>query len=100
MPNGNQRGSSYSRRIRKAWLLSPASGHGGDGEKAPCWECGDPVTYETMVVDRIEEGGSYARRNIRIHCHLCSNRQGARIANEIKRAKWEAAQWVATKVLR
>lgn len=78
MPNGNQRGSSYTRRIRKQWLLNTF----GDGIKAPCWECAVMVTFETMVVDRIVpaiDGGRYRRTNIRVHCHPCSDKQGPMI---------------------
>lgn len=103
MPNGNQRGSSYSRRIRKTYLLITF----GDGEKASCWECGALVDFDTIVVDRIipaHQGGSYRRSNIRVHCHDCSRREGARITNEIRRAtaqaKWDAEQWAATARLR
>ncbi|AYD82067.1 HNH endonuclease [Mycobacterium phage Saguaro] len=88
--NSNERGSSYDRRARKDWLLAPASGHGGDGEKAPCWECATMVSFDTMVVDRIvagEHGGRYTRDNIRIHCMVCSCRQGARRTNELAAAR-------------
>jgi hypothetical protein len=36
--NSNERGSSYDRRARRAWLISPSAGFGGDGVKVPCWE--------------------------------------------------------------
>ncbi|AER48990.1 HNH endonuclease [Mycobacterium phage PRodriguez] len=88
--NSNERGSSYDRRARRAWLLSPASGFGGDGEKVACWECGAMVSDKTMIVDRIiagEFGGRYTRDNIRPHCATCSCRQGARRTNELIRAK-------------
>ncbi|AGT12977.1 HNH endonuclease [Mycobacterium phage KayaCho] len=88
MPNGNDRGSSYDRRARRAWLLSPASGFGGDGVKVPCWECGAMVNDKTIHVDRIvpaHEGGRYIRSNIRPHCPTCSHREGARV-------KWALAQ--------
>lgn len=88
--NSNERGSSYDRRARRAWLLSPASGFGGDGEKVACWECGAMVSDKTMIVDRIiagEFGGRYTRDNIRPHCAVCSCRQGARRTNEINAAK-------------
>lgn len=87
--NSNERGSSYARRARKNWLLSPGSGHGGDAEKAPCWECGAMVGYTTMIVDRIvpgEVGGRYTRANIRIHCVPCSCRQGVARTNALRRA--------------
>jgi 5-methylcytosine-specific restriction endonuclease McrA len=85
MPNGNARGSSYARRARKLFLLNKF----GDGIKAPCWECGAEVDYTTIVVDRItpaHKGGTYRRANIRVHCHYCSNKEGALTAHEIMAA--------------
>ena len=87
--NSNERGSSYDRRARRAWLLSPISGFGGDGTNVQCWECGAFVNDETLVVDRIvpgELGGTYRRSNIRPHCRTCSCRQGARRTWEIRLA--------------
>jgi 5-methylcytosine-specific restriction endonuclease McrA len=78
MPNGNVRGSSYARKRRRAFLLNKF----GDGETAPCHECGQLVNDETMVVDRIipaKFGGRYTRDNIQIHCATCSHRQGAKV---------------------
>lgn len=88
--NSNERGSSYDRRARRAWLLSPASGFGGNGEKVPCWECGAMVNDKTLVVDRVtagEDGGRYTRGNIRPHCPTCSCLQGVKRTNELRRAK-------------
>lgn len=99
MPNGNQRGNSHSRRLRKLWLLKVC----GDGISAPCWECLTLVTFESMVVDRIipaHQGGTYARNNIRVHCHVCSNREGAKFTNMIRYTKWDSEQWLATTKLR
>lgn len=80
--NTNERGSSVARRRRKQHLLDKH----GDGETASCWECGAEVTFDTMVVDRITPGylgGTYTRTNIRIHCCLCSCRQGQRLRVEL-----------------
>lgn len=98
MPNGNQRGSSYARRTRKMWLVSPEAGWGGDGETVPCWECGalcgladDDVE---LMADRIipsERGGTYRRDNIAPHCALCSHRQGQRATVRICRDRRSAA---------
>jgi len=85
----DKRGSSYDRRARREWLVSPAAGFGGDGLKVPCWECGAMVSVKTMCVDRIipgEQGGRYIRSNIRPHCALCSHRQGQRRATEKRKA--------------
>ncbi|URC18190.1 HNH endonuclease [Mycobacterium phage Zenteno07] len=84
----DKRGSSYDRRARREWLVSPAAGFGGDGEKVPCWEpdCKAMVTVVTMCVDRIipgEQGGTYRRNNIRPHCAPCSHRQGYRRMREL-----------------
>lgn len=46
---------------------------------AQCHECSTLVTYDTMMVDRINlgiNGGRYTRDNIQIHCPTCSHRQG------------------------
>jgi 5-methylcytosine-specific restriction endonuclease McrA len=90
MPNGNDRGSSYDRRARRAWLLSPAAGFGGDGVKVPCWECGAMVSDKTIHVDRItpaHQGGRYIRSNIRPHCPTCSHREGQRRTTELLRMR-------------
>jgi hypothetical protein len=82
MPNGNQRGSSYDRRARKAWLVSPEAGWGGNGVDVPCHECGVVVGDDLeLFADRLVpacQGGTYARANIAPHCELCSHRQGQR----------------------
>jgi hypothetical protein len=88
--NTNERGSSYDRRARREWVLSPAAPFGGDGEKVPCWECGAMVSAKTMHIDRIipgEAGGRYVRANIRPHCGPCSCRSGQRRTAEIARAR-------------
>ncbi|AAN01911.1 HNH endonuclease [Mycobacterium phage West99] len=88
MPNGNQRGSSADRARRKAWLLSPEAGWGGDGETVPCWDCGvlcGPDEVD-LCADRIIpdiRGGTYRRDNLAPHCAQCSHRQG----NAIMRAR-------------
>lgn len=81
--NSNERGSAAQRRARKRWLLAKH----GDGTTCPCHECGQPVTFETMCVDRHpvpgEQGGRYTRDNIAPHCVRCSGRQGQRRTTEI-----------------
>ena len=81
--NRNERGSSYNRRARRKWLVSPAAGFGGDGVKVPCWECGRMLTEDEVIADRRvpgSEGGTYRRDNIRgPHCPRCSCRQGAKM---------------------
>jgi hypothetical protein len=88
--NRNERGSSYDRRARRAWLVSAVAGFGGDGVKVPCWECGRLLTVDEVTPDRIipgEQGGTYRRANIRgPHCAGCSARQGQRRTMELRRA--------------
>lgn len=92
MPNGNQRGSSYQRRARKAWLLSPEAGWGGDGQSVPCWECGvlcGPDDAE-LIADRIIpwcQGGTYIRSNVAPHCDRCSHQQGQRLMRAHRASK-------------
>jgi hypothetical protein len=88
--NRNERGSSYDRRARRRWLVSPEAGFGGDGVKVPCWECGRLVTEDEVIADRLvpgSEGGTYRRSNIRgPHCPGCSCRQGARMTAALRAA--------------
>ena len=85
--NSNERGNSYGHRVRRAWLVSPAAGFGGDGVKVPCWECERFVTVDDLVVDRIISGGRYVRTNIRPHCPNCSCRSGQRRTVSITAAR-------------
>lgn len=84
----DHRGAASDRRARRAWLLSPEAGWGGDGETVPCWECGvlcGPDDVD-LCVDRIipgERGGTYRRSNIAPHCALDSHRQGNRRARQL-----------------
>ncbi|AVJ49448.1 HNH endonuclease [Mycobacterium phage Chunky] len=92
--NSAERGSSYARRARKLWLISPEAGWGGDGETVPCWDCGVLCELEDLIADRIvpgEDGGRYTRDNIAPHCLLCSCRQGQRRTAAILAAKRRAA---------
>lgn len=83
------RGNAAQRRASKRALLA----RDGDGEKAPCWECGTPVTFETMVRDKIKcgrDGGRYTLANLRVHCRRCSELQGHRMGLETRRWRaWE-----------
>jgi len=79
--NSNDRGSAEQRRRRKWWVLEWF----GDGETAPCYSCGEMLTYDTLQIDRIVPGalgGTYAKGNIRPACGPCNIRTG----NEVKRA--------------
>lgn len=78
------RGNAAQRRASKRALLA----RDGDGEKAPCWECGTLVTFETMVRDKIKcgrDGGRYTLGNLRVHCCRCSELQGHRMGLETRR---------------
>lgn len=94
--NGNARGSSYSRRARRAWLIanyaSDVPGY------ARCYRCGVLLynpdarpdlhfteshwilkTYRALTVDRIIpgcKGGRYTRDNIRPACGPCNSETG------------------------
>ena len=87
--HSNQRGNSVDRARRRAWLLSPAAGFGGNGVEVPCAlgtgslsrVCEGTVTDRTMNVDRIVcgvNGGRYVRGNIRPTCEPCNLGRGAR----------------------
>lgn len=71
--NSNARGSVADRRRRKRWLLDAW----GDGTTAPCAFCREPLTFETVTVDRFpipgRLGGRYTRDNIRPACGRCNS---------------------------
>ena len=72
MSHQAMKGSSYSRRARKQWMLSPEAGFGGNGETVPCaFHPDELLTYSTVTADRIipgEHGGTYRRSNLRPAC--------------------------------
>lgn len=103
--NGNARGSSYSRRRRREWLvetyranvdlvlpkpgdawLSPLSVRRDRPDLWPdavpacrCYRCGVLLTVDTVTVDRIipgYQGGTYRRDNIRPACGPCNSKTG------------------------
>jgi hypothetical protein len=89
------RGNAAQRRASKWALLA----RDGDGEKAPCWECGTTVTFETMVRDKIKtgrDGGRYTLPNLRIHCRRCSMLQGHRMGLETRRWRTWAKRGLRT----
>jgi hypothetical protein len=76
----DKRGSNRDRAARRAWLLATFDPDLGD-ERARCamnlsGDCLKIVDVETLSVDRIEQGGTYARHNIRPGCKPCQDRQG------------------------
>lgn len=93
--NRNERGSSYSRRTRKAWLIETYRANQdagilgacnlGWGEPAcRCYRCGELLTIDTVTVDRIIPaclGGTYRRNNIRPACGPCNSETGGKLAH-------------------
>jgi len=105
--NTNVRGSSYTRRRRREWLVEtyranvdvlPPHAHGfwlapvpvqpGDGEPAcRCYRCGVLLTVDTVTVDRIIPGcmgGTYRRSNIRPACGPCNSETGGALSRRRK----------------
>ena len=81
----NDRGSSYDRRARRAYLLAAF----GDGETCPCYRCHAILDDATVTVDRITPGvlgGRYVRANIRPACGLCNSETGAELRWELARS--------------
>lgn len=81
---GDKRGNSTDRARRRVWLLAEFDPDLGP-DKARCHlfglsdRCLEYVDIDTVTVDRIEPGGSYAHDNIRPACTPCQNKQGALI---------------------
>lgn len=69
---GEKRGNSKNRRARKEWMVSPASGFGGNGAEVPCVHCGNWTGGRELHADRMVPGGSYARDNIQPACASCN----------------------------
>lgn len=72
---GDCRGSSYHRRLRKAWLLR----FFGTGRRCRCHWCGKWLTFRTVTVDRLlpgAEGGKYVHWNIVPACLVCNQGRG------------------------
>lgn len=76
--NANVRGSSYTRKARRLWLLAQF----GDGQTAPCYRCGEMLDEAALTVDRIVpgcQGGRYVRNNIRPACGPCNSQTGGAV---------------------
>jgi hypothetical protein len=71
---GDHRGSSYSRRARKLWMLATF----GNGETVTCVhephvaDCPVTLTFATVEADRKIPGGPYARWNIQPASRACN----------------------------
>ena len=74
--NGDNRGSAKERRKRKLYVLELS------GKR--CVHCNRRVTFDTVEVDRINPGGSYARANVQASCGRCN-----RARNRIQIAAFE-----------
>jgi hypothetical protein len=76
--NSNARGSSYSRRRRREYLIEAYQSDEGHGF-CRCYRCGQLLTVNTVTVDRIVpgcKGGRYVRHNIRPACGPCNSETG------------------------
>lgn len=78
--NTNARGSSYSRAVRRQWMLDTF----GDGLVAMCSTCTTLLDSTSITADRWPipgcEGGTYRRGNIRPQCSPCASYQGGQMA--------------------
>lgn len=101
--NSNDRGSSYSRKRRREWLIETyradvdicdgryfavslldrdgilAVPRGQGYPACRCYRCGVLLTEPTVTVDRIKpgcQGGTYRRENIRPACADCNSETG------------------------
>ena len=89
--NGNVRGNSVGRPLRRQWLLDTF----GDGVTALCALAGPgrwlgQVDIGTMTVDRIVPGaggGTYVRGNIQPACAPCNQYTGGKLGYERKVAR-------------
>lgn len=76
----DKRGNNRDRQRRRTWLLTEFDQDLGPG-RARCHlklavTCIRIVDEVTLSVDRIEQGGTYARHNIQPACKPCQDRQG------------------------
>lgn len=106
--NGNERGSSYARAARRAWLVETYRADAdmpdfrppypvfngcapGMGEPAcRCYRCGCLCTVDTVTVDRIIPGalgGTYRRNNIRPACGTCNSSTGGALGNQRRKQR-------------
>jgi 5-methylcytosine-specific restriction endonuclease McrA len=75
--NSNARGSSESRRRRRAFLVKTYAADVPG--KCRCYRCGELLDEGTVTVDRIVPGclgGRYVRENIRPACSGCNSEVG------------------------
>lgn len=82
--NGNARGNSRDRAVRRRWLVKTFAAdwklHGVP--TCRCYRCGELLTEATVTVDRIVpgcRGGRYVRGNIRPACAHCNSETGGAV---------------------
>lgn len=76
--NGNSRGNTTERRIRRAWLVTVY----GNGAQVRCFHCGTLLDVDTVSADRIRPGvlgGTYAQDNVRPACLDCNVSDGGKL---------------------
>lgn len=80
--NSNERGSSYTRRRRRDWVMAVYASDVANHVR--CYRCGDLLNHDTLTIDRIKpgcRGGKYTRDNIRPCCGKCNSSTGAALAD-------------------
>jgi hypothetical protein len=86
--NGNARGSSHDRRVRRAWLMKTF----GNGRTVKCFWCPKQMRSR-FEVDRYplcgHSGGGYGRNNIVPACSKCN---GGRCGNQHRPCRGYAPQ--------
>jgi hypothetical protein len=86
--NGNRRGGSRDRAIRRQWLVTAF----GDGHHCHCYRGDLVLTVDTVSPDRIvpgADGGTYRRENIRPACGDCQSITGGQLGAARARANRE-----------
>jgi 5-methylcytosine-specific restriction endonuclease McrA len=81
--NTNARGSSESRRRRRAWLVRTYAADVPGWCR--CYRCGQLLDVTTVTVDRIVPGclgGRYMRENIRPACARCNSETGGALRGD------------------
>lgn len=99
--NTNDRGSVYSRRARKWWLLKKFESEKFGPGWTHCYRCLALLSYPTLTVDRILPGclgGTYRRDNIRPCCAFCNSSTGSVLARRMDIVPSEEREEVAVKI--
>lgn len=94
--NRNDRGSTESRRRRKAWIIDTF----GVGGIVTCYLCAVPLDEDTLTIDRIIpgcEGGRYVRGNIRPACPICNSSTGGQLGAARRKDQHDTFVFAATR---